>query len=127
MLFKKQNKQTKQNKTKQNKTKQIKQNKTIKQTHTNKKLWTPELPMGGGHSNITVYTCVTKKTCEKGTFFTCRKARYSHDTLRMSKTVFWEEKDTFEICLSGVKGTIFFQTFLLNLYHDIRKCLRGKS
>ena len=27
----------------------------------------------GDHSNITVYICVTKKTLEKGTFFTVRR------------------------------------------------------
>ncbi len=81
----------------------------------------------GGHSNITVYTCVTKKNAWKGYFFH-RKARNAHDTLRVSKTVFLEEKGTFEICLSHKKGTfspnIFFPIYrwVLSMHNLIRVC-----
>ncbi len=43
-----------------------------------------------------------QKNAWKGYFFH-GKAR---DTLRVWKTVFWEEKGTFEICLSHENGTI---------------------
>ena len=40
-------------------------------------------------------------------YFFHRKARNACDVLRVSKTVFLEEKGTFEICLSHEKGTMF--------------------
>ncbi len=56
-----------------------------------------------------------QKNAWKGYFFH-RKARNARDVLRVWKTVFLEEKGTFEICLSREKGTIFSQTFLPDLY-----------
>ena len=39
-------------------------------------------------------------------YFFHGKVRNARATLRVWKTVFWEEKDTFEIYLSHEKGTI---------------------
>ncbi len=62
---------------------------------------------------------MTKK-CVKRVYFFVTKAHNASDALKMSKTVFWEEKGTytFEIDLSHEKGIVFSQSFLPNLYHD---------
>ena len=56
-----------------------------------------------------------QKNAWKGYFFH-GKACNVHDALRVWKTVFLEEKGTFDICLSRKKGTISSQTFLPDLY-----------
>ena len=73
----------------------------------------------------TMYHMRDKKKCVKRILFH-RKACNARDALRMSKTEFWEEKGTFEICLSREKGTIFSQSFVPNLYHDIVSAREAK-
>ena len=56
-----------------------------------------------------------QKNAWKGYFFQ-GKARNARDALKVWKTVFLEEKGTFEICLSREKGTISSPTFFPDLY-----------
>ncbi len=59
-----------------------------------------------------------QKNAWKGYFFH-GKARNASDALRMWKTVFLEEKGTFDICLSCEMGTISFQNFFSDLYASV--------